>query len=133
MADNPLDVQQFVDILRAEIAQMILGNIGNQRNIRLVNAESAPQQTTSRGFQNCNIHILFAQDHACTARSRPVVTIDNAVIDRHPVSRTHADVAPAIPENVLCETDRRGFAVGAGHESGRHVMVFLPVQAVGRR
>ncbi len=41
VAQHPLDVEQLVEIARAEIAEMVLADVGNQGGVGLFDAESA--------------------------------------------------------------------------------------------
>ena len=85
VADDPLDIEQLVEALRTEVAQMIFGNVGNQCGIRVVDAEATAQESATRSLQDCRFHAGLAQHHPCTARTGPVVAIDDLVIDRYPV------------------------------------------------
>ena len=64
---DPFDVEQLLQVLRTEVAQVVLGDVGDQRNICLADAETAAQQTASRGLQDRNVDFLLAQHVPRTA------------------------------------------------------------------
>ena len=77
-ADDPFDSQQLVQVVRPEIAQMILGNIRDKRGVRAIDAESAAQQAASGRFENRDIDVILPENRARSARARPVAASGSA-------------------------------------------------------
>ncbi len=56
-ADYPFDVEQFIKVLRAEIAEMVFGDVGNQGCICALDSEPATQKSAACGLENGYIHV----------------------------------------------------------------------------
>ena len=110
---------------------MVGADVGDQGSIRALYGEAAAQQAASRRLQDGDLDIAFAEHVAGAARSRPVATIEDAIVDRDPVGGADADGTAAGPQNVLRQPDRRRLAIGSRHDADGDVMKLLPVNRVG--
>ena len=60
VAQDPLDIEQLVEVTRAEIAEMVLADIGDQRRVGALDAEPAAQEPAARGFENRCVDFALA-------------------------------------------------------------------------
>ena len=82
---NPLQVRQRSQIVEAELAEMVLCNIGDQGRIRALQCKAAAQESTSSGLENRDLDASVAQYRARAAGTRVVTALDDVIVDGDPV------------------------------------------------
>ena len=84
--DDKLGVGQSGDIVDAEVAEMIVGEVGDQRRIGARHRQATAHQPAPRDLEHGDLGAAVAQRRASAAGPREVAALKDVVADSHPVA-----------------------------------------------
>ena len=131
--DEQLRLRELPQVLHPELAQVVRGHVGDDRDVGPLDREAAPEQSAARGLQDRGLHLL-APEHQPGALGSGVVAFGDRLAVRP--KTPSVEVMPVTPARRRRhrgeQADDRRLAVRAGHQRDRDLVGARPVDPVGR-
>ena len=119
-ADRALDLGQLRERMDSAEIEVVGGDVGEDRRLVGLVAQTPQDETAARGLQHRHIHVAAPQDLGRAAGSGPVAGVHQPLVHEDPVRGGRAHVVARAEQDVGDEPGDGGLAVGAGDRDHGH-------------
>ena len=117
--DHALDVRELADRVDPAQAQVVAGDVRDDRHVVAVVAQALAQDAAPGDLEHRRVHGRVLEHHLGRLRAAHVALLDQPPVDDDAVRRGHPDPPAHELEDVGDHPDRRRLAVRAGHREDR--------------